>query len=325
VRKTKNIEDVRQIFIDNDLELVSETYDNNHKPLVFKDKEGYYYYQPLNGLFIKRQPTKFQNTNPYILYNIKLYCKINNKPFELISDTYINAKDKLQWKCLKDSCNEIFSLSWNCVKNGKGCGFCCPTARQVGLSNCLATKNPKLAKEWHQTLNGDLTPYDVTCGSHEDVWWQCKDNPKHAWKAETNNRHGRGDGCPECSKSKGEKECKRIFDLRDIFYIPQKEFDDLLGLGGGKLSYDFYALEFNLLVEFQGIQHEKPVDFNGRGMKYAEEQFIIQREHDRRKKEYAEEHDYNLLEIWYWDFDRIEEIIMEKLLSISEENLKEVG
>ena len=28
--------------------------------------------------------------------------------------------------------------------------------------NCLGIINPDLAKEWHQTKNNDLTPFDVT-------------------------------------------------------------------------------------------------------------------------------------------------------------------
>jgi len=39
----------------------------------------------------------------------------------------------------------------------------------------------------------------------------------------------------------------------------------------------------------------------------------IQQEHDRRKREYALYNNINLLEIWYWDFNRIEEILQTEL------------
>ena len=38
-------------------------------------------------------------------------------------------------------------------------------------NNCLANKNPELAKEWHPTKNGKLTPKDVLCRNGKDYWW----------------------------------------------------------------------------------------------------------------------------------------------------------
>jgi hypothetical protein len=38
-----------------------------------------------------------------------------------------------------------------------------------------------------------------------------------------------------------------------------------------------------------------------------------QQEHDKRKKEYAQQNNINLLEIWYWDFDNIEQILNNEL------------
>ena len=45
----------------------------------------------------------------------------------------------------------------------------------------------------------------------------------------------------------------------------------------------------------------------------GEEQFKIQQEHDKRKRDYAEANGYKLLEIWYYDYDRIEEILNKEL------------
>lgn len=39
----------------------------------------------------------------------------------------------------------------------------------------------------------------------------------------------------------------------------------------------------------------------------------IQDEHDKRKRNYAKEHNINLLEIWYYDIDNIEDILLERL------------
>src|SRR5690606_37105179 len=99
----------------------------------------------------------------------------------------------------------------------------------------------------------------------------------------------------------------------NINYIAQKTFDDLKGIKGRLLSYDFYLPEYNLLIEYQGEFHD------GSGSKnYTRANLQKQQEHDKRKREYAQKHNIKLLEIWYWDFDNIESILQKEL------NLQEV-
>jgi len=299
----------------NNFILISNNYLGTHNKLILKDKEGYYYTIPWSLLQTGEVPRKFYKSNPYTIQNIKLWCKLNNKPFELVSNTYIDAsKSKLTWKCLKKECNEEFNMYWHMIHHGQFCPFC--SGKQTAISNCLITKNPELASEWHLTKNGDLTPWDVTCGSNKKVWWECKEC-NHEWNVKINDRNN-GNGCPNCNKSKGEKECKRIFDLKVVYYVPQKTFDGLLGLGNGLLSYDFYIPKYNLLVEYQGEFHDIEEKGKYKRTKYLTDNFEKQVEHDRCKKEYALENGYNFLEIWYWDFDNIEEILTKELNLLEE-------
>ena len=67
----------------------------------------------------------------------------------------------------------------------------------------LAEKNPEIAKQWHPTKNGDLTPSDVSAGSHDDAWWLLPyDDPetgKHfdfEWEAEIRGRALKNISCP---------------------------------------------------------------------------------------------------------------------------------
>jgi len=60
----------------------------------------------------------------------------------------------------------------------------------------LQEANPELAKQWHHTKNGNLTPRDVAQFSHRKVWWRC--NKGHEWQAPPRDR-SRGNGCPYCS------------------------------------------------------------------------------------------------------------------------------
>ena len=119
----------------------------------------------------------------------------------------------------------------------------------------------------------------------------------------------RGSGCPICNLSKGERKIKEYLDNLNCSFVYQKTYEGLIGTGGFSLSYDFFIPSYNLLIEYQGEQHQKPVDFKGYGKKYAEKTFYIQKEHDKRKRDFAESHNIKLLEIWYWDFDNIENIL----------------
>ena len=91
--------------------------------------------------------------------------------------------------------------------------------------------------------------------------------------------------------------------MNNISYIFQYSFDDLKGINDGLLSYDIYLDKMNILIEYQGEFHD------GSAYKMFPERFKEQQEHDRRKREYAKSHNIELLEIWYWDFDNIEEIL----------------
>ena len=85
----------------------------------------------------------------------------------------------------------------------------------------------------------------------------------------------------------------------------QVSYSDLVGSGGGLLSYDFRLLNCNneiVLVEYQGIQHYKPIEYFG-----GREKLKIQKDHDRRKRQYAKKHGYHLIEVSY-EYDTYEKV-----------------
>jgi hypothetical protein len=77
------------------------------------------------------------------------------------------------------------------------CPYC--TNKKVLLGfNDLATSYPKIANQWHPTLNGDLRPEQVTYGSRKKVWWICEDG--HIWRTPVYSRAGKQKtGCPVCA------------------------------------------------------------------------------------------------------------------------------
>lgn len=110
------------------------------------------------------------------------------------------SNKKVWWKCSKNKEHEWETqINHRCLKNS-GCPIC--SNKKIIESNSLATLNPELAKEWHPTKNGKLTPNDVGIGSNKKVWWQCKKDREHEWRTSVNHRSDRGNGCPICNNKK---------------------------------------------------------------------------------------------------------------------------
>jgi hypothetical protein len=104
---------------------------------------------------------------------------------------------KVWWQCRKDATHEW--SAWLEARTGQrrpGCPLCanhCPTP-----TNSLAARFPAVAAEWHPTRNGQLRPDRVVAGARRVVWWQCRNNPAHVWRAIVGARALRGAGCPAC-------------------------------------------------------------------------------------------------------------------------------
>ena len=167
-----------------------------------------------------------------------------------------------------------------------------------------------LEKYWNYKKNGNLNPFKISRASTKKVWIKCqKDETHDSYFVNCYSFTSGNVRCPICKESHGERKIREYLRKNNIEFIPQKTFPKLLGTGNRLLSYDFYVPFKNLLVEFQGIQHYEPRDFNSKDMKQAEKNFEIQQEHDRRKREYAQQNNIDLLEISYIQEDDIEEIL----------------
>jgi len=121
-------------------------------------------------------------------------------------DFKFTSRQKVWW-----TCNEGHSYKQAVADkiSGSGCTICAKKQRaeSVRLKKLIRTgslldNHPHIAGEWHPEKNVDLTPDQISSGSHIIIWWKCKHG--HEWQASPNGRTDkrRQHGCPECHKSK---------------------------------------------------------------------------------------------------------------------------
>ena len=171
---------------------------NNYKNELL-NKEDFINYQTEEVLDLER--VSQLRGNAMLKVRPDLWCEWDfEKNNELGHDIWkmtkgINAY-KVWWNC--PSCKSDFDANINNRNHNNNCPYC--AGKKVNRTNSLVTLNPKLASQWHPTLNGELTPHDVTVGSSKQkVWWlgDCG----HFWDARIADR-ANGRNCPYCSNQK---------------------------------------------------------------------------------------------------------------------------
>lgn len=215
---------------------------------------------------------------------------------------YIDSKTKI--KMLHNKCGRDFNIFPSWFLQGYGCTHC---------TNEELLKNKTKSQEEFEHEIKELTnnEYSVV-GKYINT--QTKISLKHnccntIFEVTPTMFLSSKTRCPICTKnSNGEVSIRHCLNDMNIQYNNHKTFPDLFGTGGGHLSYDFYIPSLNILIEYQGKQHNVPIKYFG-----GEERFKIQKIHDDIKRLYAKEHNIKLLEIWYWDFDNIKTILQNEL------------
>ncbi len=153
---------------------------------------------------------------------IKLICKQHNYLFE--QKPYLNLQKQCGCKICNSYTTEDFIKKANVVHNN---------LYDYSLTRYIKS-NQKV---------------EIRCITHDYVFKQVANN------------HLKGNGCPICNTSQGEKMIKKILDYLKIDCVQQMKFDDCKDIGN--LMFDFYIPKYNKCIEFDGIQHFKSVDAFG--------------------------------------------------------------
>jgi hypothetical protein len=237
----------------------------------------------------KRSGNKRRKSNEQFLCELS---KISDTIIPL--EEYKGALVKILVHC--NDCGNEWMVEPHSLLSGKGCNIC--------RSKLGGMKQRKTHIQFITEIN-ELHPDLIINTQYIDSWTEvnctckrCKNNFDSKPVNLLSNK-----GCPYCVLPHGEKRISKYLQDNCIDFIQQKKFDGLVGLGGGLLSYDFYLPGYNMLIEYQGEYHD------GTARNQTEFDLHKQQEHDKRKRKYAENHRINLLEIWYYEYDNIENIL----------------
>lgn len=241
--------------------------------------------------------SKDLNANNYRLTYDEVKEYIESQGYKLLDDTYKNQRIKLKLQCPE---GHIVYIDFGKFKfMGRRCNVCNGGVRYTY----------EKVKEMIESVEGYILKSDYYHNFMTDLIVECPEGHEYhtylqKWDA--------GARCPICNESKQEKKIRAWLELHNFNFQGQYIFDDLKGIGGNPLKYDFAVFDVlgnvKIIVEHDGIFHfESP--FND------EYRLNLTQTHDKIKDKYCEDHDIPILRIPYWEDNKLEEILENNLLN----------
>ena len=264
---------------DYDYSLIDYINKNTRIEIYCKKCKDYFSQTPVKHLLgrgCSRCAGNIKKTNDE--FEIEL-IKVHGNRYDYSNMIYNGAKKNIKIICKEHG--EFEQMAYHHLK-GSNCPIC--------IDNKLKTTEYIIEKsnivhnyEYDYSLSeyvNNRTNIKIICKEH-GIFEQLPDN-------HINKKYG----CPCCNESKGEKEIYKYLDKNNIEYIRQKKFKDCKNKKS--LPFDFYLPEYNICIEYNGIQHYEHVGYFG-----CKEKFEYQLNNDRIKYDYCIENDIRLIIIKY--------------------------
>jgi very-short-patch-repair endonuclease len=240
---------------------------------------------------------------------IKKANKIYNNRYDYIKFNYKNYNTKGTIICNKldkhgNKHGEFLQAPSNHLLGKEGCQKCFSNMThlyQLGNINDFIKKANKIHNNKY-----DYSKFEYITARIKSIII-C---PEHGEFSCSPDNHQRDKGCPICNESKGEKRIRIFLQSNNIKFTRQKTFIDCINK---KLRFDFYLDNYNICMEFDGIQHFKPIKFNSISDREAIKNFKKLKTLDKIKNRYCKNKNISLIRIPYTEIDRIEEIISDIL------------
>lgn len=230
--------------------------------------------------------------------------KIHNFFYKYILSIYTGAFNLLKIIC---PIHGIFEQVATTHLKGSGCEKCGIEKMRQSLmfsckefiNECNKMHNYKYNYSLIKEYNGTDKIYKIIC-------------PDHGQFLQRGENHLRGHGCRSCqTKSHGENKIKQILNDKKVKFKFNNIFADCINIKTGcELLFDFYLPELNLIIEYDGIQHDKPVKKFG-----GEASFEGIKFRDNIKNEYCIKNNIHIIRIKYRrNLKKIQPILDEILL-----------
>ena len=255
--------------------------------------------------------------------------KTNEEFLKQLSDVYGNDYELLEeYRGVKTKidvmhvlCGNISRVTPDYLLHSKHlfCSYCAePSGIKPTANRNFAVVYPDLLKYWDYE-NNNIPPFEYTPSTTKLVWWICENG--HSFQKSIHNIIAHFN-CPYCPgmKSRGENQIKNILHNNHIRYNHNHSFDDCRRNKFAKFKFDFYLLDKNLVIEYDGIEHFEAVDWGWhKNKELILSNFEDLKVRDSIKNDYCKNKNILMLRIPYWDFDNIENILVREL------NLAEKG
>lgn len=185
------------------------------------------------------------------------------------------------------------------IHRGRGCAKCAHHDRARRSMQSTEDWVAK-AKEVHgnaygysaSEYNGAKVPVTVICHTHGAFMT----HPE---------AHLRGSGCARCRQSLGERTVAAVLDQAGIQYLT--EFTDPTLRSDRALRFDFALLDQRMLIEFDGEQHRRVVQWGNETPEEAARRFLGIVERDAMKTRWAAENGWRLIRLQ--EIDTVAEVL----------------
>lgn len=206
----------------------------------------------------------------------KYFNETCDNEYELLTD-YVKNIEHVKVK--HNSCGEVYLVTPKMWKRGRRCPIC-------RGNNTKTTQEFK--KEVQDLGKGDFELLGEYVNNRTKVEIEHKVCNKTFYM--TPKDFLRGNRCPFCKQSKGERLVRDILEDLGVEYEIEKKFK-----GFTIYPFDFYLPKHHKLIEYDGEQHFISVPYFGGDTKLRD-----QKRRDAIKNKYTEEHNIELLRIPYY-------------------------
>lgn len=233
-----------------------------------------------------------------LLYVARCLIMFGNK-YDYSKVEYEKANKKI---CIICPEHGEFWQTPNKHREGRGCPECGREQLKKTMIDRCGADFIRKCKMIHGNNRYDYSKVEYN-GSAKKVLIKCNECGNEFYQ--TASGHLSGYGCIFCSESHMEKRFRTKLEsfglIHGVDFYKEYSFPDLFGINKCPLRYDFFIPSKNLLIELDGIQHYESGD-HGK-LIISEEKFAGIKERDKKKNDYANNHDIKLLRIRYDKFD----------------------